>query len=146
MLLIAHTVTGAVIGSLVQDPISSFFLGLLSHILLDSIPHWNYPVPRGKLTFKSFLGFWPDVTGSAVIIAAFCVGDPKHLVAIFAGVFGAVFPDIITITREYQATAMILKPFQRFHEGIQREIKFVPGVISQAVFIAVALFIYQHLK
>lgn len=41
MLFTTHALTGAAIGVLFGNPIAGFFLGFLSHHILDSLPHFD---------------------------------------------------------------------------------------------------------
>lgn len=41
MLALAHLTTGALLGSRARRPSSAFALGVVSHLALDSLPHWG---------------------------------------------------------------------------------------------------------
>ena len=42
MVLVPHMLVGAAIGSQVSSYWLAFLFGLMSHYLLDSLPHWDY--------------------------------------------------------------------------------------------------------
>ncbi|MBI4034874.1 MAG: hypothetical protein HY381_00570, partial [Candidatus Chisholmbacteria bacterium] len=50
MLAASHALTGAVIASLTPSPSLGYLLALLSHPLLDFVPHWDFNI---RLTHKS---------------------------------------------------------------------------------------------
>ncbi len=138
MLLLAHTLTGAVIGAKVSSPWLSFALGFTSHFLLDAIPHWNYPVPQ-RIHIRDFIVFWPDLTAPALLVLAFIALHPSALLAICFGVTGSILPDILTLTRHHVSLKRIFAPFRKFHEKIQHEIPFTPGVLVQIAYMLVLL-------
>ena len=41
MIVTVHVVAGGVIGELVGNPAAAFLLGIISHFILDSIPHFD---------------------------------------------------------------------------------------------------------
>ncbi|MFA6338776.1 MAG: hypothetical protein WCW87_01835 [Candidatus Paceibacterota bacterium] len=44
MVLSTHMVVGALLAQQVSNPFVAFFVGFLSHFVLDAIPHWDYEV------------------------------------------------------------------------------------------------------
>jgi len=49
MVLATHAITGGAVATLTPgNPALGFLLGLLSHFLLDSIPHWDYRLASKK--------------------------------------------------------------------------------------------------
>lgn len=45
MILVTHGVIGAGIANVARlNPVSAFIVGFLSHFILDTIPHWDYPI------------------------------------------------------------------------------------------------------
>ena len=52
MLLLTHTITGAVIGEKISNPIIISLIALASHFILDSLPHSDLKVPTKFDTWK----------------------------------------------------------------------------------------------
>lgn len=45
MILVTHGIIGAAIGRLIPGyPLAAFAGGLISHFLMDAVPHWHYPL------------------------------------------------------------------------------------------------------
>ena len=61
MLATAHTFAGATIALKIQNPWAALPLALLSHFVLDTIPHWDFFTFRNKITrrdkIKTILDF-----------------------------------------------------------------------------------------
>lgn len=99
-----HFFTGSVIGaSLSNNPIVSFFLGVVSHHLLDYLPHFDTNLfgERGK-DLKS----WPkkawflvvfEFFGFALLLFLFFFQERNLWLNLFFGGFGGIFPDIFSI-------------------------------------------------
>lgn len=109
MVIIPHAVTGAVAaGILTGHPLTAFVAGLVSHFLLDMIPHEEYPV---KL-FPS--PEYPQITTKDRVISLLIIGtdalaafvvtlwvvqitdlDPT---LVLLGAVGGVMPDVLAVT------------------------------------------------
>ena len=66
MILLAHTITGAIIGEKISNPFLVSLIALISHFILDRIPHWNYEVPK-KFNAQFVLNILPDIIPSVII-------------------------------------------------------------------------------
>ncbi len=84
MYVSTHFVTGAAIGKMVGNNWIAFILGILSHIILDIIPHHDY---RGKK--GAFLDTL--ITGA---MALWLFSSPSY---VFWGAIGATIPDLEVI-------------------------------------------------
>jgi len=52
MIFTPHIIVGAVIGAKTQNLGLVIILGILTHIILDKLPHWDYPVRKYTKNFK----------------------------------------------------------------------------------------------
>jgi len=97
VLLTNHVLSGALIGALSRRPLPAFAVGVVSHFVVDAIPHW------GKWGSRSqFLR----------------VAVPDGLVSLATmGTFAAVAPP----ARRLFGWSPWPGPVDRFHGGIQRE-------------------------
>jgi len=57
MLLSVHVLAGSVLALSVQNPVLSAPLCFATHFVLDSFPHWNYPVPRRRHLISFYRSF-----------------------------------------------------------------------------------------
>ncbi|MFA6908807.1 MAG: hypothetical protein WC289_02875 [Patescibacteria group bacterium] len=144
MLLLVHTVAGAVIGTSVANPMAGFAIGFVGHLLLDWIPHWNYDIPR-KMSIGEFIRFWPDWATSPLIYLSFIALNPSEWISITSAVIGMLLPDLLTLTRYSQTLGKLFGRFRTFHEAIQREVRFTMGIAIQAAFIFIILGVYIYL-
>lgn len=79
-----HLVTGAAIGVVTGSPVKAFLFGLLSHLLLDAIPHHDHRKVRNCAL---------DIVGGTLLFAlAFFFWKPDP--AMLWGAIGGVIPDI----------------------------------------------------
>ncbi|HVP56502.1 MAG TPA: hypothetical protein VMU02_00260 [bacterium] len=80
MCSVTHVAVGALLGSLVNNALAAFGLGVVSHIPLDAIPHFD------------FKDFRLDAVESVVfLVAVLVVGG---LSPMLFGAIGSVLPDI----------------------------------------------------
>ena len=77
MFLSVHTITGALIGERIADPFWAFGLALLSHFVLDMIPHGDFKrSPKLNNYIYIALGGLLDIAILSVFLIYF---DFKHL-------------------------------------------------------------------
>src|SRR3989338_1463162 len=158
MILATHAIAGAALASMMPDrPGLAFIAGVISHFLLDTIPHWDYQL-RSKREDKSnpldndiIIGhdFWFDlikISGDALLglilswLFFYQTFTGELGVTTFvAGAIGGLLPDAFQIAY-FKLRSPWLTILQRFHYWIHadREKKLEPiiGVISQAFLIA----------
>lgn len=104
MLLATHALNGAFIGKIVPNPFFAFLLGILSHFIIDLIPHRDFPdykegndVP--SITYNKTKISWNQLvvvsiniflTIATLVYLYMQGGSPSY----FAGAFGAILPDL----------------------------------------------------
>lgn len=89
MLITNHVVAGAVIGSFVPRPASAFAAGVVSHVVMDVLPHWGHPDHSVFLKVAVVDGLFGLATMGALARAA----SPERRAAVVAGMLGACLPD-----------------------------------------------------
>lgn len=103
--LIAIAATGAV----TTNPVAAFFLGVLSHFLVDMIPHGDTPIAYRKSSRRFGIPSLKDggegtssmiveLVGTVLLIGVvllfFFTGRIEHGPAFAAGIVGGIFPDM----------------------------------------------------
>lgn len=156
MILLPHIIIGATIGAKTQNLGLIIILGLLSHLILDRIPHWDYSIKdiknfRETKNFKKLIINLIEIAidGSIGLLIVFLVLWQKNLLDfnflpfIFFGIFVSVLPDILGILSEI-IDNNFLNAFTKFHDFIhfknQKEGKITfLSVFSQIIVIFISL-------
>jgi len=111
MILTPHFIVGAAIGAKTHNLGLIIILGILSHYILDFIPHWDY-VNHGIKDFhktKDFKALFPDlfkitIDGLIGLLIVFLIVWQKdllnlnNLIFVILGIFFSILPDILLFT------------------------------------------------
>ena len=120
MTLTTHTVIGAAIGSLIGNPLAGFILGMLSHFLVDMIPHGDielYDLFRKRKKRALPVAYVSIDYTIALVFALFLFpgGATAEVRSAFAwGVAGSVLPDILVGLSDI-FKHQTLHAFRKFH-------------------------------
>lgn len=80
MILATHAIAGAAVGRLTNNPLLAFIFGVISHFILDAIPHWQYKL-NSKIESE-------DIMAEDMPLNKKFVGDIAKIgVDFFGGVF-----------------------------------------------------------
>ena len=167
MLLSVHLFAGAAIGNAVQvlpgAPVIAFVLGVASHYMLDSLPHWEklsgekFPTldtetPVEKWPKENLKSAIADVIVTAMFLwyALWRHSSVLHFYSspIFWGAFGAVLPDLLTNTPFWNKIIVkwpVFKEERYVHEYFhithesQRHMPKYLGLITQILVFLVSL-------
>ncbi|OGZ32888.1 MAG: hypothetical protein A2V69_00745 [Candidatus Portnoybacteria bacterium RBG_13_40_8] len=108
MVLIPHILAGAVIGAKTHNLGLIIILGLITHLILDKLPHWDY-INHGIRNFsktKDFKALFCDLfkilidglIGFLIVLLTLWFSSNvfmlKDLIFILLGIFFAILPDI----------------------------------------------------
>jgi hypothetical protein len=138
MLAATHVVAGAALGSPLAPPFA-FIAGMLSHLLLDTIPHWNFYVfPRGpwrRITF-CFAAF--DLILGLTLLCLF--SSPLSLSA-FLGAGGGIVIDLPSMWFRWRGKCpALVSAWKKFHYQLQHETARVGwGLAPQIIVILISL-------
>lgn len=90
MMVTTHAALGALIGRYTKTPGRAALLGVASHLLLDSIPHWG---TREKASFLTVARI--DGIAMATVATTLTLLTPaRYRLQVAAGIFGAILPDL----------------------------------------------------
>lgn len=99
MLILAHSTVGLLIGTVVKNPVLSFFLAWLSHYVLDFIPHGDagYFKAKGINWIKNkkvltWILFDAILSVTLLLVLIMKKGTQLSLISAY---FGSLLPDII---------------------------------------------------
>ncbi|MGH3499070.1 MAG: hypothetical protein ACRDP1_16555 [Nocardioidaceae bacterium] len=116
MLITNHVLCGAVVGSMLDDPVTAFGVGFGSHFVLDAVPHFGLAaehlmkiaVPDGLL-------------GLAAIGVIATRTPPASRMSVLAGIAGACVPDLDKPGRQFFGRSPFPGWFDVAHSRIQSE-------------------------
>lgn len=104
MTITTHTAIGALIGTAVGNPILGFILGVISHYLVDMIPHGdmymresNHLVNKTHERFAHIFVITDVALGITVlnILGQILPDDTTHGMTYMAAIFGSILPDLL---------------------------------------------------
>lgn len=113
MIELVHMLAGAAIGSAVVNPVLAILLALLSHYLLDIIPHIEYTKITAKVGWKNIAKASVDFLIGAILVFILAKNQP----IIYACVFFSTLPDIIFASKFFISNKTI-DAHERFHDKI----------------------------
>lgn len=115
MLITPHATTGALVGLISQNPVLGFFLGVVSHFVLDALPHFdqgtlhNYQ-PGFIPTKLDYLIVYFDIIIS-IILFVWMFNASGNNISLLSGVVGGVGIDAVCnpLTKNYIIDKPVLK-------------------------------------
>ena len=154
MILATHAVGGAVTALLLRrHPFLALLAAILSHFVLDAIPHWHYPLRSlhraknrkiaSRINFNR--GFLRDVLvtgldcglGMAIALDAALIFQPHQVGLALGGALAGVSPDFLQLI--YHIFPRPLRPLQKFHLGIHAKTQLdhrpILGVAAQILLV-----------
>jgi len=117
VLVTNHVLSGAVLGYVAPSPPVSFAAGVLSHFLLDAVPHW------GDRPLDEVMGIAvaDGLVGATTMAVITLTSDRERRARVFAGMAGAAFPDMDKPSSVFFGSSPFPASFDDFHGRIQRE-------------------------
>lgn len=156
MTLTTHALIGASAAVLFPEkPLEAFAAGFLSHLAIDSLPHWDYklhslewnpnkPLSADMKFGKDFLRDLRNTAGdsilgvslSVLIFSFFIFQAPIFTVLVAAG--AGILPDFLQLVY-FKTRFKLLEPLQKFHiwiqEGRSLKIGWIMGISLQALLV-----------
>ncbi len=141
MLLVAHVIAGATIGLAVQNPVLSAPLAFATHLILDAVPHWNFPVPKERSLKSFWQAFGPDMAATVLVTGLLLAAFKSQWLLVAWGVGWASLPDFLTLFSHQRPWSKKLRLYFRLHNLVQWEVAKGPGLAIQAFFVWILLLI-----
>lgn len=117
MIISSHVGAGALVGTVVRQPVPAFLLGFASHLAMDAMPHWGLAAGGDWIPVARRDGVAGLVEMGLITAAA----PTDRRVAVLAGMIGACLPDTDKLGTYFFNRNPWPEPFNRFHARIQRE-------------------------
>ena len=141
-----HFVTGALIASIVPNHVLGLALALLSHVVLDAIPHFGVAVENNLKVFVPVLV--ADSALAAALILFIFFKQPSEYLWVIAGGIASTSPDLLSIP--YFISSIKKRPHklgkvQTFLGSVQWS-ESVPGIGIEAIWLGViGVILFQKL-
>lgn len=139
MLSTAHLLTGAAVGTVLQNPAEVILVSILLHFVWDSWPHWdpNYDEWPRKQWF---------LVSSADLLIGLCLawyitGEGINDL-VMLGMFFSIFPDILTMLA-ILGKIKFLKKYVAWHRKIQNVAKLKFGLVFQLMVVIAAVLVIK---
>jgi hypothetical protein len=148
MLETPHVAVGAAIATKIPNPFISIPLALVSHIVMDQIPHWNphsytEVKTKGKISDNTRYLALVDVTAALALgffAASRVMPDTHHATTIIFSSFAAVFPDVSKAPYFLLGKRSgLIKKWVDFERSLQVETSFWVGMLIQAIVIVACI-------
>lgn len=157
MSFLPHTITGAVVGSLFQNPGMSFLSGAVSHLVLDFIPHFDPDLKPGRKKTKQEKLFVTSVIildfSLSCLVLVLLLPFPN----LFLGGLGGMLPDVDNfLQHKFKAFPLLsrigipvhdLKGSWMHHQlKFDQKINFLLGIVMQSTICLCGIaYIYLHI-
>ncbi len=159
MIATPHILIGAMIGAKIKKIGWVIILALLSHFILDRIPHWDYGNGILEKAFKnkkykkififSSKVFLDILIGLSIVFLIIWQKDKleiNYLIFVFIGICASVFPDFLTVIARLFPKMKLSKKYIKFHIEIMHSPKHIKkptflGVSTQVLVSLIAILI-----
>lgn len=149
MILTPHILAGALIGARTNSLSTAFIFGLVSHYLLDQVPHWDYNVKKVEDGSKNFQAVvhWLKIGLDFLLpflIFGLSAPDERTFFLSLSGATGAALPDFLMFLSWRVPSSKILNSFETFHHNNHTKIKLglSEGLVSYAFILALFFILY----
>ena len=130
MYLSIHAPVGIILAQQTDSPILAFLIGIISHFVLDIVPHGDShiePWVMKKYTQRLFTLAILDLLATALIIFFLLQNINFDPATTLAGLAGAVLPDFIWGLQIFLKQNKLLTKYARWHRRIHHSL---PDIVS----------------
>jgi hypothetical protein len=141
MLFVTHLAVGLALGRRLRHPAAATAAGVLSHLLLDRIPHWDgFDGTAPWTARRNLAAVIGDVAAAAAIISLALARRwvTRDRPGVTWGAVGAVLPDLLWVPYHVVGLRWPRRLFM-FHGRIQRSARWQPSLVVQLALIGLCL-------
>ena len=136
MLVTNHVLSGALIGYAVGSVPKAFAIGVVSHLVLDAVPHWGGRPIEDVMPVAVADG----LTGLTVMALATCTAPPRDRLRVLAGMAGAALLDLDKPSLVFFGFSPFPTAIDRVHARVQNEARHrMPQEIATGVVAALGV-------
>ena len=148
MILLAHLLLGALIGSKVSNIFLAIILALLSHYLLDLFPHIEYPIEniekkQWRKALPDILRVLLDFSISILLISLLS----KNTLLVYICAFFAILPDGLSLLESTTNNNLLKKHGMFHHEKIHilkhKKFSIFWRILSQVLAVTICIFLFR---
>lgn len=118
-----HALTGALIGLSIANPVLAISVAILSHFILDAIPHFGFNNKQAIARNGFVVMLLADAMLCLSLVLLLGIAHPMHWILAAVSAFAAASPDFMWIPQFMRARAHKPQKTQRhillFHHNIQ---------------------------
>lgn len=149
MLETPHVLVATAIASKIPNPLLAIPLALMSHFILEKVPHWNPHLNSetekyGQPTKQSTIITAIDSTLALMTGSYFAfrvLPDVNHALTILAACFFSVLPDVVEAPYFFlNYREKIIKRWILWQKSIQADWPVLPGLLTQLVIALAAIY------
>lgn len=140
MLVAPHAAAGAAVGILIGDIAIAAPVAVMSHFVLDTVPHWQETLAPYTPTRATYIRIPLDIAIAVGIVALAVTVRPSHAIVIIISALCATAADLDVLTVVFPKLKRgIVRKYWDWHCAIQRETSSFWGLLPQFIVIALAL-------
>ena len=145
MLIATHFITAGVVGEIIGIPVVAFLVGIIIHLILDSIPHYDTPQKGSFFNWKQIsLVIIDFLVGLGIIIYLLKSGQ-SLTASFFWGGLGGIFIDLFDsnpfFSKKFRTTKigqLVHKIHLKVHK---KQPTFIYGIFSQLLVLLIAVIV-----
>jgi len=142
MIIIPHMLVGTAIGVHSNNIGMAFLFGLISHYLLDLLPHWEYVDDIGISKRKDLIKILIDFIIGLIIVSFLIWDQPEKIIIVGFALLGSLLPDFLIFG--YKAFGIkILEGHYDLHHKIHyfKYLSFWQGLPATLIIIILSIFL-----
>ncbi len=140
MLVSPHAAAGVAIGVLVANPVIALPAAIISHFVLDTVPHWQETLAPYAPTRKTYIRIPIDIGIAIAITLVATFIQPAHAPTVIACALFATMPDLDVLMIPFPRIKKgLLKRYWDWHCAIQHETSSLLGILPQLAVIALSV-------
>ena len=140
MLTTPHAAAGITLGAITGNPILAIPAALVSHYLLDMVPHWQETLAPYKPTRWTYIRIPLDIVLAVGLTTWAAYVMPSHASAIWTGAIAANIADLDSLVVLLPSVKRgLIQKYWDWHCRIQRETSSLWGLLPQVGLIVACL-------
>ena len=156
MFLTTHALVSGLLAQKIKNPLVAYPLILVTHFVMDSVPHWDFGSYAGEelqkkgqiksITKRFKLGLLGALDLSMVVLGSWLIFRNKLLTnpSVSIGILVGLLPDFLEVPPLFlNWRPFLLNKLEEFHSHrIHREAKFILGILPQIIILILVFWLH----